>query len=367
MDIKYTGDYLGIENNPGIMDVMQEYKKERVVFTDSVEKINRRGKPETRDFVVTDSAVYLITKEIKKKVVSYKIMRRTPLREIRALSMSTLADNFIVIHVPEYDNVFDNERKTEIAVTISEVFKATTNSTLRIDFSDKFSYTIKGGDTRELMFQKNEQAVPAPQVKKGGKGLIIAVASGLPKDTDTTPQNFNAMQAPVNIPVNAGRGRGRGAPAQQQQAYQPPSAAVMQQQQQQHAQQQGRGRAAPMMQAVPQGRGAPMGAGRGAPVGAGRGAPQMQGAGRAAPVGAGRAAPVGAGRAAPVPQQQQQRPQPAPARPTVTALYDYDAGTADELSFKEGDQIVVIQKDNGGWWEGELRGKRGWIPANYVK
>lgn len=39
---------------------------------------------------------------------------------------------------------------------------------------------------------------------------MIGVASGLPKDTDTTPQNFNAMQAPVNVPVNAGRGRGRG-------------------------------------------------------------------------------------------------------------------------------------------------------------
>lgn len=45
---------------------------------------------------------------------------------------------------------------------------------------------------------------------------------------------------------------------------------------------------------------------------------------------------------------QQARPQPTPqARPTVTALYDYDAATADELSFKEGDSIVVIQKDAG--------------------
>jgi SH3 domain len=28
-------------------------------------------------------------------------------------------------------------------------------------------------------------------------------------------------------------------------------------------------------------------------------------------------------------------------------MYDYDAATEDELSFKEGDQIVVIQKDAG--------------------
>lgn len=89
------------------------------MFADAVEKINRRGKPETRDFIVTDNAVYLIAKEIKKKIVcfttphilfvaflyllffkvTYKIMRRTPLREIRALSMSTLAGIFIVIFI----------------------------------------------------------------------------------------------------------------------------------------------------------------------------------------------------------------------------------------------------------------------------
>jgi len=37
------------------------------------------------------------------------------------------------------------------------------------------------------------------------------------------------------------------------------------------------------------------------------------------------------------------------------------------LTFREGDIIIIVQKDPGGWWEGELNGKRGWIPANYVK
>nr|2DRK_A Chain A, Myosin heavy chain IB [Acanthamoeba castellanii] len=51
----------------------------------------------------------------------------------------------------------------------------------------------------------------------------------------------------------------------------------------------------------------------------------------------------------------------------VKALYDYDAQTGDELTFKEGDTIIVHQKDPAGWWEGELNGKRGWVPANYVQ
>lgn len=39
------------------------------MFADSVQKINRRGKPEVRDFIVTDTAIYIIIKEIKKKIV----------------------------------------------------------------------------------------------------------------------------------------------------------------------------------------------------------------------------------------------------------------------------------------------------------
>eukprot|EP01129_Flabellula_baltica_P002905 TRINITY_DN12788_c0_g1_i1.p1 TRINITY_DN12788_c0_g1~~TRINITY_DN12788_c0_g1_i1.p1 ORF type:complete len:1025 (-),score=286.40 TRINITY_DN12788_c0_g1_i1:18-3092(-) len=61
-------------------------------------------------------------------------------------------------------------------------------------------------------------------------------------------------------------------------------------------------------------------------------------------------------------------PKPAtPSLPQAKALYPYDGQTADELSFAEGAIITIHKKDPGGWWEGEINGKRGWIPANYVQ
>ncbi len=85
-------------------------------------------------------------------------------------------------------------------------------------------YAIKGGETRELLFQRNEQTLQ-PIVKKSGKGLSIGVSTGLPKETgipflalflhlfllltmaiDTTPPNFNAKTA-ASVPGSAGRGR----------------------------------------------------------------------------------------------------------------------------------------------------------------
>ena len=38
----------------------------------------------------------------------------------------------------------------------------------------------------------------------------------------------------------------------------------------------------------------------------------------------------------------------------------------DELPFKKGDVITILSKDEE-WWQGELNGKTGSIPCNYVK
>lgn len=60
----------------------------------------------------------------------------------------------------------------------------------------------------------------------------------------------------------------------------------------------------------------------------------------------------------------------APAAPSaqadvVTACYDYAAQFEGELSFAEGDCIVVLRRDAAGWWEGSAHGVTGMFPANY--
>ena len=52
------------------------------------------------------------------------------------------------------------------------------------------------------------------------------------------------------------------------------------------------------------------------------------------------------------------------------AVYTNDAEAADELSFKQGEILHVIEKDpNGleGWWLCQLRGKTGIAPGNRLK
>uniref|UniRef100_A0A8C7U2Y2 Osteoclast-stimulating factor 1 n=1 Tax=Oncorhynchus mykiss TaxID=8022 RepID=A0A8C7U2Y2_ONCMY len=47
--------------------------------------------------------------------------------------------------------------------------------------------------------------------------------------------------------------------------------------------------------------------------------------------------------------------------------FDYEAQQEDELSLHVGDIIVKVTKDDGGWWEGEIDGRRGLFPDNFVR
>lgn len=50
----------------------------------------------------------------------------------------------------------------------------------------------------------------------------------------------------------------------------------------------------------------------------------------------------------------------------IQAKFQFVGSNDDELSFNQGDVIVVTKQDDGGWWEGTLDGKIGWFPQNYV-
>jgi len=51
----------------------------------------------------------------------------------------------------------------------------------------------------------------------------------------------------------------------------------------------------------------------------------------------------------------------------VCAEWDYEAIENNELTFKTGDYIKIVSKENDDWWEGILNGFQGFFPANRVR
>jgi signal transducing adaptor molecule len=93
-------------------------------------------------------------------------------------------------------------------------------------------------------------------------------------------------------------------------------------------------------------------------------------------------APVAAAPPAAVAAQIYSTPAPAAQSPTtdatpldpstlqivkrVKALHDFTATEAGELSFKKGDIIKVVDRCYKDWWRGQLKGRVGLLPVNYV-
>jgi len=50
------------------------------------------------------------------------------------------------------------------------------------------------------------------------------------------------------------------------------------------------------------------------------------------------------------------------------ALYDYDARTAEDLSFRKGEHLEIQTDTEGDWWYAKSRTTKleGYIPSNYV-
>ncbi|XP_016337533.1 SH3 domain-containing kinase-binding protein 1-like isoform X3 [Sinocyclocheilus anshuiensis] len=59
----------------------------------------------------------------------------------------------------------------------------------------------------------------------------------------------------------------------------------------------------------------------------------------------------------------------AKAKEFCKVIFPYEGQNEDELSIKEGDIVTIINKEcaDAGWWLGELNGKQGVFPDNFVK
>ncbi|XP_030624679.1 rho GTPase-activating protein 4a [Chanos chanos] len=50
----------------------------------------------------------------------------------------------------------------------------------------------------------------------------------------------------------------------------------------------------------------------------------------------------------------------------AVAMFDYSARSASELSFKQGERLLLHSKPSSDWWRGEVNGAKGLIPSKYI-
>lgn len=277
-----------------------------------------------RDLLLSNKAIYIIGREKEKKgpnkgLLVEVVKRRIDLATVSGISMSTLQDDFVAIHVAdperanEYDTLLDCVFKSEFVTLLREKVKTLGHGRdLVVQFTNEVKIACKkegwgGGKTVVVQFSTGSEM----SIKPSGSKLMVKVPQGLPSSTRPRKERPKSF---VQLTQNSGTGR--------------PAAS----------------------------------AGRAGLVKAAQG-PASSGGSKAATTGAPRRAappPPGMGRKKPPPK-------PKPQLPKFRALYDYEAQDADELNLTVGDVVAVSKKDPSGWWQGRLNGKVGLFPGNYVE
>uniref|UniRef100_A0A4W6DKU8 Osteoclast-stimulating factor 1 n=1 Tax=Lates calcarifer TaxID=8187 RepID=A0A4W6DKU8_LATCA len=332
----FVGDYIGTDNHPEIRQFVG--RRERIDFADVVLKYDRRFRSVKRDLILTSKFMYLIGREKVKQgpdkgQIQEVLKRKIELSKIQSVSLSTLQDDFFIIHEEEYDSVLQSIFKTEFLSLLVKRYQDKTQKKLPLKFNNLLEYKVKKGGwgpfsssgSRQIQFQvgQGDEAV----LKPSGKVLQVSIGPGLPKNSrptrkDNRKSRYMGNQAPPsNNYSSGGSTSSRGSLLRQQSSMEQPSLPRIQNQRRtdnQSCREMQRRRSKEVK--------------------------PLPGAGRPKPA-----------------------PKPKPRSPQCRALYAYDAQDTDELSFNADDVIEILTEDPSGWWFGRLRGREGMFPGNYVE
>ncbi|XP_020358698.2 unconventional myosin-Ie isoform X2 [Oncorhynchus kisutch] len=364
----FVGDYIGTDNHPEIRQFVG--RREKIDFADVVAKYDRRFRTVKRDLILTPKFLYLIGREKVKQgpdkgQIHEVLKRQIEVEKIQSVSLSTLQDDFFIIHEEHYDSVLQCIFKTEFLSLLYKRYDEKTQRKLPLKFNNLLEFKVKKGGwgpfsaagSRQIQFQpgQGEEAV----VKPSSKVLIVTIGPGLPKNSRPTRRDNRKSRYMGNKTPGSGqqsqgtpRGRGRGGGGGQRGG--PPSSRVSLLRRQssmeqptlprQQRSQQTNNRSNNQSQADTAFMNVPDQGVAGVHRRRSKEVKPSPGAGRPKPA-----------------------PKPKPRSPECRALYAYDAQDTDELSFNAEDVIEILTEDPSGWWYGRLRGREGMFPGNYVK
>ena len=126
------------------------YKQgETIQFADIASKVNIKFKHQDRVLVITNEAVYNVDPS------GFKVKRRIDLRAVDELSLSSLDDDYLVMHVPsEYDYLWITKRKAEMVQLIRNEVTKLTGRDVKMNVSNGFQYRVDKKTTYSIIFTK---------------------------------------------------------------------------------------------------------------------------------------------------------------------------------------------------------------------
>ncbi|KAI7904550.1 P-loop containing nucleoside triphosphate hydrolase protein [Cokeromyces recurvatus] len=187
---RFTGDYLDIKSGSGLSTMIRNaisFKpNEKVIFSMRgsilVPRAMRSSIPSPRTFVLTNQNLHIIMATKNGKTLSMIDEKILSLNIINGMSVSTLQDDWVVLHVdsfPDGDVILSCTFKTELLAHISQQ----TGGRIQVSVVPQIQYKKKGGKSVTMKFIKDETA------KGDGiyKSHVVKICSGAPPGSQSAP------------------------------------------------------------------------------------------------------------------------------------------------------------------------------------
>ncbi|EGG18742.1 myosin IA heavy chain [Cavenderia fasciculata] len=193
----FIGDFLSLSKDKFTMDTLRQEEGNDATLRMSVHvsKINRHHKVQKRALLVTNQNIYHISffAKPKKDGSWFVIKRKMAFSSIEKVSLSTLADNFFVLHIPsEFDYICETNKKTVFITLLSKLYQTRLNKPLALDFKDTIQYRSQKGSTEANFLRVDTLKLKDDEtftIKSGGGKVKISTLPGESKDS----KSFNII------------------------------------------------------------------------------------------------------------------------------------------------------------------------------
>lgn len=203
LDRPYRSDYIDFKDNNTLAGIVERYGDEGIEFGDGIFTYDYQFKPHRRILVLTNEAIYLLGivprlpplppgQKKRKEPVNpdsitewyYGLHRRILLSELRDVTLSSLADDYVVFHITnQHDQLIRCRRKTEFIAVMQK------QKNVSVQFSNEISMNIKTKKKKKaatlqatLSFQKGSGLIePSPGAIK--RQWVIHTQPGEPADS----------------------------------------------------------------------------------------------------------------------------------------------------------------------------------------
>ena len=160
-----VGDHADLGCHPKVLRMLAKHADSRVLFTDTIFKINREGKPKERLVLLSGTAIYILKPE------TFKCSTRVGMAAISKVVLSKQADNFCLVSLAKdeskvvqgsttnstNDLLFMCTHKIEFVSALMQGAKASLSLDIPLEFADEMEYSFASVYERTVTFEENAE------------------------------------------------------------------------------------------------------------------------------------------------------------------------------------------------------------------